>query len=182
MSENNELLAELSFTDLERAKVPITIGTDKYWMLEASVSDSNKFKGEMTKQIRFADGKPFSMGNPSGAEAVLLASCLFTAEEDGSKHGKLRLNNEGDPNPNYLVPEKKILRWGQRIFKPIVKRLRLISDLDEKEDDTEEGLVKRITELQASLDRIKEAKNNGEDETPETPAKNGQSATQVSSQ
>jgi hypothetical protein len=183
MSDSNDLLAELSFTDLERVKIPVSIGGEKYWMLEASVDDANKFLGEMSKQLRFGpDGKPFSIGNPSIAESYLLSKCLFTAKDNGTKHGELRLNKDGDPDTNYLVPQAKILKWPSKVFKPIIARLRIVSDLNEKEDDTEEGITKRISDLQNTLDRIKAAKSSGEDTSPETPAKNGQSATQVSSQ
>ena len=126
MSENleaqaaEELAAEMSF-DLERIVVPVTINAVKYKLHEADSATVMAHRDAIMKGVSLgAGGQPTGVkGSVSNSDLSLLCSCLHTVGGDGEEAEYVTLST--------------VQSWPNRVTGPLIKRLRLISGIDEPE-------------------------------------------------
>jgi hypothetical protein len=158
------------FDSLEPKEIPVTLAGKSYVLREASEGAASARQSAISASMKFGpDGNPTGVvGNIGDADAVLLAHCLYEADEDG----KIRLLPNGDPDPRYLVPAQKIRGWLSRVTKPLIAKLKEISDLGESEKDTPESIDEKIMRLREQRVKL---------ESEGTPEKNGRVATPTTS-
>jgi hypothetical protein len=151
---------EMNFESLEPRAVPIRVGGKVLFILrEASEGAGIEFQNASMKGSRLSpDGKTVELGPIANARSVLLAGCLYKADADGN----LRLNNQGDADPRFLVPAATIRSWKQEVVEELFEKCKAISPkLVAKE--TKETLEKNLADVQAKLAVL----SNGHAEKPE---------------
>jgi hypothetical protein len=140
----------MDLSDIVPVEIPVQYGGKHYILREASGQAIVEWQNAMFSAARLGpDGRPTSLDGAGNADMVLLALSLYEADEEG----KLRTNKLGYPDPRYLVPQSTIKAWPGRVQDRLLKRLRVISEMDEGEN--EETLTKRIEELQTRLNRVR---------------------------
>lgn len=141
------VLNEMQF-DLKPITVPITLGTEKFWLHEASEAAVIAYRNAGINGVQLnEDGKPSKITDVGSSDSVLLCQCFYMAAPDGTFPYK-----GGEPNPANLVPLERIRGLPSRVTKPIVARLKTISELDQ--DEEEEELLKKINELNRKLTKV----------------------------
>lgn len=168
----SDLLSEMLFTDLECAKIPVTIGKSKYIMTEASVAAVNKFKSKSLEGMKFENGKPVNITGVGDAETLLLSQCLYNADENGQLRMTKPVNDSSqEPDRRYLVPLQRIQNWPNQIQEKLVARLKSISNLGEEENEA--TLTKQMDEIVKKLQVLREAKKSSNGVLiQDTPTKN----------
>ena len=116
--------AEMRFDTLEPIEVPVTIGTDKdvdkYVLREADEQTASAYRNSQMQGAQMKGGViSFAGSNAASSQSLLLAGCLYYADEEGNR-------------TNRLVPRATIKQWPARIVKPLFETARRISDLQEQ--------------------------------------------------
>ncbi len=136
-------LDDIIFTDLKPIEIRVTIGDDKYVLVEASGAAACEWQNSLLRGTRLGpDGRPESLDGMADAEPKLVSLCLFRILSDGPQIGG-----------RVPVALTTIKGWPGRVQRLLYKKAREISQLDD--EDTEESLTRRIAELQLKLDKIK---------------------------
>jgi len=116
---------ELNLETLEPINVSVNLGGKKYLLKEASVDAVCRWKNAQLKETRLGpDGKAAAFGNIADADPFLLSLCLF------------EIDDKGKEKP---VPAMTVRSWPNRIQKPLMDKLRSISDLEEKAEVQKNG-------------------------------------------
>ena len=142
----------LNFDSLELIEVPVTIGDVKYVLREADEGAAKVYHNARLYGAKLDDGKVSGLPEDlAGVPSLVLSRCLF------------RLNEEGKPFPN-PVPLREFVGyrernvthkgWPARIVKPLFKRLKEISELDD--DETLESLQEQQDEINKKIAKLKE--------------------------
>lgn len=131
--------------DLEPTQIPVTVGGQKYILVEAS--------GAAAKAYRRASMKGVEMENDNEGnrtikkleamvevESLLVSLCLYTAPSDGSI--------------GVLVSQQIIEAWPARVQKGLFEKVKEISDLEEKDDLPE--LKKQLVRLQTRIAKLED--------------------------
>lgn len=171
MSESNQSvilppvsLEAMNFDDLAPVSVPVSVKKEKYLLTEASAGAAIAYDNAKMKAMRMADGKLVGFEGMYDADLVLLSSCLHRVDKGTGQ--VVTLN--GLPVP---TPVQVIRNWPDRVYKPLVARLKEISpELQDKE--TEETLEKQLEIIQTKLTdlrRKKEAAKPQDDEEDDGP-------------
>jgi hypothetical protein len=155
----------LVFDDITLVEIPVSIKGVKYVLREGTEGAVKARENVISAAMKFGpDGKPVGVvGNINDADTVLLANCLYEADEGG----RVRLMPSGDPDPRYLVSAQKIRNWPARVVKPLVEKLKEITQLNEAE--TKDSLDEKIMELREQRAKLEAAAQG-------SPEKNGQRA------
>lgn len=142
-------LVDLVFPDAKPREVPVSIEGRSYVLVEATEEDVTLYENTGARGLKFSNrGKLSGVDRASDARAVLLAACLKEVRSDGT-HG--------------AVAEAFIRGLPSRITKPIFTVLKEMSGIDdnreEEDPESERGLIEKIDDLQAQLDKLQSAKN-----------------------
>jgi len=114
---------ELNLETLEPINVSVNLGGKKYLLKEASVDAVCRWKNAQLKETRLGpDGKASAI--LPKADPFLLSLCLF------------EIDDKGKEKP---VPAMTVRSWPNRIQKPLMDKLRSISDLEEKAEVQKNG-------------------------------------------
>lgn len=149
---------EIDFGDLTPLEVPVRIQGKRCILREPSGAAVKAFNraslvgAEMTFDDKNDVRVMRNFGGMAGNESKLISQCLYWAGEDG----KLRLTPDGDADPAFLIPERKIDFWPHRI------KQRLFEQLEEmcpelSANETEEVLLKQRARIDAKLDKLRAA-------------------------
>lgn len=110
MSENNVL----DFDDLVPAEAKVKYRGRQYVLREASEGAAVRWRNAQLSQAKYDDSGRFaSVGDAADSEPLLVALCLYYADEAGA----LRVQANGDPDPRHLVQLEIIRSWPSRIVK-----------------------------------------------------------------
>lgn len=126
----------LDFPDVTPHEEPVTYGTDKYVLREATEHAAVQYRDMVLRAVKFTDGKMSSADGLSAVEPRLVSMCLFDLS------GK-----------NVSLPV--ILTWKPSVVKILHDRIKEVSGLDEKE--TKDQLEKRLADTQKQLADMAEA-------------------------
>jgi hypothetical protein len=155
MPDLNEIPSEVSFSDddLKPKCIPVTIGSMKCIMREASAEATISYKNGMMACTRLGpDGRPATINGLADLDPKLLSACLIQQLE----------GNKEKP-----VDIAVIRKWPDRVVQHLIKTLKKISPTLEEENETPESIQKEINRLSK---RKKELEDKGDS------AKNEQSA------
>lgn len=138
----------MEFADLETIKVPVTISTTKYLLIEASEDDARKYRNAATSAgkivFRENEDREVQPGNIGDLQSYLLSLCLHELDQNGVA---IR-----------TAPLVTIRSWPARVVKSLFARAKEISDLTEAPETLEE-LQKQIDRLTAKRDSLLAGKN-----------------------
>lgn len=158
----------MNFDSLELIEVPVTIGDVKYVLREADEGAAKAYHNARLHGAKVEDGKVAGLPiDLAGVPSLVLSRCIF------------RLNEDGKPFPDPVSLQEIVgykerngvvhKGWPARIVKPLFKKLKEISELDD-----DEGTLKELLEQRRELDeRIAKLENDA--------AKNEQSDTMTGS-
>ena len=144
-------LSEMVFdeADLTPVEVHVKVKGDPYVLREAGAGAAIAYNNAKMRAAKMEDGKLSGFDGVFEADIVLLGKCLHPVDK-GTRQVKLQPN--GDPHE---TDPKVIRRWLNRVYDPLVKRLKDISPgLEDKE--TRDTLIKQrenINKKLADLDR-----------------------------
>ena len=93
---------------------------------------------------KMSDGKISGIKGLPDTEPKLIAMCLFW-------------NCPGEEKHNKNVNEDKIKSWPQRVQKALYARVKQISEMNDVEDESLEGLYKQREELNAKIKELEES-------------------------
>lgn len=130
---------DLDFSSLAPIELPVKYAGRDYVLREASEADAAEWRNANARSARMQDGKVVGVDGIANSQALLVSRCLRDAAT-----GK-----------NVDVPT--IRTWVSRAVKRIFDKAVEISDLREK-PETEEELVKAISEAQEKLDLLRKGK------------------------
>lgn len=141
----------IEFDSLERVQVPVTLGKEKYILLEGSGDVAIKYRDAIMATInKMKDGKPDGgLKGIATVESYLLSLTLYKVTETG---GTMPMLGDGSPDPNYLVPQQVIRSWPNRIISMLYERAKQISGLN-LEDKAKELEGKTEEELKEMAER-----------------------------
>ena len=131
----DDYTSDMVFDSIEPIEIRITIAGKQYILREADDAAVTAYRNSQVRSARVVDGKFTGMGDVANSEPLLLSKCLF--EEAGRK----------------AVPLAEISKWRHRVTRPLIERLKKISDIDT--GDTIEGLEKRIATDQDKLNKLR---------------------------
>lgn len=131
---------------LERRSKRFRIDGKWYIAREATEDQVIRYKNDLARYPKLADGEIASMGAINDAEPFLVHLCLYE---------KVGENEERERN----VPIPIVRGWLARIVQPIIKWLREVSGLEE--DETEAGLTKQQKRVEKKLAKLREGKPTG---------------------
>lgn len=161
---------EFDFTALEPSEIPVKFRNKQYILTECSeghrsVWNDAKIQGLKVVQDQRGDRQQFSGISGGGRlRALLLSGCLREVKE----------NNDMGP----FVKEDSLKQWPAKVVNPLYRAALEMNELEE-EDDTEAGLIKQIADLQAKLQRMRDAEQavknalQGTERTFDTPENEG---------
>lgn len=153
----------LYFDDITSVEVPVSIGGKKYVLREADGDAACKYRNALLRSTKLGpDGRPSSIDGMADAEPLLVSLCLFEVYDD-----------KGQEKRRLVLPST-IRSWPARVLKALFKKVRDISDLEERE--TMEDLEKRIAEDNRKLALLNGSKV---ESVVEVAAKNAHSCTVV---
>lgn len=136
---------ELHFDDPIPKEVPVTIGSKKYVLCEATVEASKEFRNAGFAAARMVDGKIVGLNGLANAEPVLVSRCLYELyDSDG----------ETKRRP---VAMAEINRWPDRISSKLFDAIKMMSPA--LVEESAEALQKR----RDAIDEKLKALHNGED-------------------
>lgn len=119
---------QFDFSAVEPIKIPVKIGTNEYLLQEASEDAAARYRNKLAQGMRYSEGTLSRIDSIADADPLLLSCCLYS------------------PADKACVPLKIILQWPSRIVRPLVEKLKQISDLDTEEDPLKVA-------LKAAMDR-----------------------------
>jgi hypothetical protein len=141
----------LVFEDIALIEVPVTLGTKKCLLREASAEAANRYRTNVQKGMRMSnDTKMFEFGGGGEAIPQLLSDCLYEQYAD----------NAGKPLERRIIV-LEIQRLPDRVQEALFAKLKEITpslvakkaDLKELEKDKLD-LEKRIEELSSEEDTV----------------------------
>lgn len=138
MSSNKE---PMHFETLDPIQVPVTIGTKKYILQEASEAVAVKFNNARLEAARFNDGKLSSVKGAADVEPLLVHGCLFEV-----------MSKENEPLKLGFLAKGFIDGMKASIVRELYKRALEISGLEDK--DTIETIDKKIEQLQQQRSQL----------------------------
>lgn len=138
--------------DLTPHKEKVVMGRDIYWLHEALEEDVVKYNNARAKSARMVDGKVVGVDGAADIEPFLVSLCLYKATTDGSFP---YLPNGVDPDPKARVPLTWIRKQVGRVVSRLFNRIKAVSELD---DETEEGLIRQLKDLQDRLVALRKNK------------------------
>lgn len=161
VSKDNRVDLSLVFDneDLTPVFIDFSYGKENFRLKEPIEAAIIKYKDYIYTHSKLTeDGTPDSMGEVAGADAVLVACCLYrvTANGDGSQS-------------ETQVNEMWVRRQRPAFVRKVYAKIREIGGLDEEESP--EQLEKQIASLTKRLDRLRAKGNpvkNGQSDTPHT--------------
>ncbi len=121
--------ADIVFADPAPKSVNVTIAGDRYVLREATEDAHLAWDVARSAGARLEDGVLTGMGETPKADVLLLGKCLFRV---GGKDGRTQTQ----------VGEAVIRSWASRVVQPLVRRLKIISGIDEQE--TADQLRRRV--------------------------------------
>jgi hypothetical protein len=154
MSESNGVDIFVINT-LEPKQEKLKIAGKDFVLKEMTEDDYCKYQNKSSEGIVFNDGKVTAIKNAADTNPYLIHLCLYEVMEDG----KLK-----------RLDVTVIRKWSKTATEKLVERCRKLNDLD-NEEETEESLLKVITEAEEKLTKLREKGSN---------AKNLPGATSVS--
>lgn len=142
-------VVSLAFPDVRLREVPVAIGERSYVLVEATEEDVTLYENTTARGVKFsAKGKPSGLDRTAEGRSVLLASCLKEVRSDGT-HGQ--------------VAEAFVRSLPSRVTKALFKTLKDMSGIEDAKDEDEprdeRGLLDKIEQLQAEIDKLHAAKN-----------------------
>lgn len=152
-------IESMDFESLELIEVPVKIGDVKYVLHEADEGAAKAYQNARMRGAKLDDGKVSWQltEDLAGIPSMMLSLCLFRLTEEGKPFSSPVSLREitGYREGNGIVHKG----WPARIVKPVFKRLKDISELDD--DETLESLQEQQEELGNRIAKIKEetAKN-----------------------
>lgn len=149
---------EMIFDSVEPVEIKVTIKGEKYILREADEAAVVAYRNCQVRAARVVDGKFTGMGDIVNSEPLLLSKCLL--------YEKDRKN----------VPLEVINKWRHKVTKPLLERLKKISEIDT--GDTIEGLEKRLAEDQKKLAKLIAERDAKDPKAKETAAKKEHSDSQ----
>lgn len=154
------MVNELNFNDLTPIEVPVTLGSKKYVLREASEGTSCTFNAARLRGSEITRGNDGKMtvrqlGGAADLQPLLVSLCLYAVGPDN----KIVLLPNGDPDLKYLVPLATVRSWPARVVKPLFEKAKAISGLSE-EGETQKDLEERFAETAGRLVSMSE---NGRD-------------------
>lgn len=140
----------MRFDDLSPIEIPVSIKNTPYILREAGAGAAVAYENARLKAAKMNDGKLSGFDGMFDADLILLSMCLFQVDKGT---GQIITDN-GVPRS---TPVQTIRGWLDRVYKPLLVRLKAISpSLEEKE--TEETLVKQLENIQQKLDDLRKKK------------------------
>ena len=137
-SETKETEFVFETSDLE--SIPVTIGTDKYTLLEASGTATSAYKNSMMKDVVFNRGNISKIRNMADADYVLLASCLI-------RHKVLANDTVKDKQ----VPVEVVKKWKEKICKKLVDWIKKTSGIGTDESVNQIALKTILSRTDAPI-------------------------------
>lgn len=131
-------------------QVPVQMGNDWYALREASSSAEAKWRSSLTARARLEGTKVVGLGDISGLDTALLASCLYPAEVETDKEGKfvkfvaMDSQSLADTNPQVVGS------WPHRVVAPMVEWVKNTSGMNPRR--TKADIMKELRELQRQLE------------------------------
>lgn len=140
-------MLDFNSEDLTPHEETFTIGPRSFLIREADEAAIVKWRNSQVKASKLdqATGR-IIIGEVADSDPLLISLCLFEKTE---KDGKETLSP---------VPLSVITKWPNRVTKKILDRIKEISELNE--DDTEEGLTKRLAALSEKLLQLRTKREN----------------------
>lgn len=133
----------MDFDDLKPVEIPVKYRGARYLLLEGTEDAVRQYQNLIFKSTKLVDGKPSTVEGFADIESFLLSLCLVSVTVDPKTSMESR-------KPVSLADIRK---WPHKVIKPLVKRLKQISDLSRDNDDVD-SLKKRIAEDQERLDLL----------------------------
>lgn len=130
--------------DLTPIEVRVSIKGEDYILREAGAGAAIAWNNARMRAAKMNDGKLSGFDNMFDADLTLLSMCLHRIHR---KTGAVITDGQGNPAP---TPIQTIRGWLNRVYQPLVERLKAISPGLEKED-TPETLREQIKNLQEKL-------------------------------
>ena len=141
-----DLYTPIDFSELRIFNVPVTIGTEKYILNEATGEVYAKYRNASVKSARLSDkGKVVGIGDVADADYVLLAACMERVTDSG----------------NVAMTIAEVKAWPSRVSIKLIDRIKAISGIDD-EEDTVESLEEQIKDLQEKLAEMRQGKAKNE--------------------
>lgn len=125
-------MEEMSFESLDRIIVPITIGSRKFKLYDASEDAAVKFQNIASRAAKFTGGELSGIEGAANVEPLLVSMCLWEVK-DGQE---------------ISISEGEIRKWPSRVVKPIFDKARKISGMDDDRFKTVQDVDKEIGRLQ----------------------------------
>ena len=146
-----------------------------YWLRELSEEGHCAYMDAvLAGYVTGPDGKPRPAEGSAKIPSLLVSCCLYEADPDGER---LRILQDGRPDPEYLVPLHVVRGWPNRVVEPLASRIREMSDMVA---ETEGALRKAAVEAQDRLDRFLHSQS-GANGAAGDPAKNSRGSTTATS-
>ncbi len=165
MSSVRELIP-LDFDDAKPHYEPVSIGgVVKYFLHEALEGDAVVYHSARGRAAKMEDGKVVGVVDIGEVSPLLVSLCLYH-----SVNGEMPVLPDGSPDIRRRVTVGTIKKMPSKMIKKLFERAKLISELTDEDEETEESLVKDIDDRQKRLAKLREGKS-------ESAAKNGQEPT-----
>ena len=149
----------MDWTSLAPFQEPIKIVDKTYIIVEADGPAGDDFRAASLRGVEmvFDDDAGTrtvrKLEGISSVEALLISKCLYFADDTG----RLRLDAEGNPDKQFLVPAKIVQAWPNRLRKSLFEKIKEVSDLGERDDL--DSLIKQRNRLNAKIERIQSGKS-----------------------
>lgn len=122
-------------------EIPVEIDDQRYVLVTPSGKAVVEYKNYSTDRIQFVAGRPAGMKGVNGAEAALLANCMFKIGKDTKTGAETRTG----------ISEEEILAIRPySIVETLAAKAKQMGGI-EVEDNSREGILKQIAGLQARL-------------------------------
>lgn len=117
---------ELVFEVDTLIEIPVRIGSRNFILREADGETGVAYVNRQMNTMKVKDGKVAGLGNVAELGPFLLSRCLFEIIY-------------GEEHP---VAETEIRKWRNAVVTKLVERCKQISDIDQRDDEKTEGMVK----------------------------------------
>lgn len=146
---------EMNFDDLTPVEIPVRHSGKRYVLREATGDASSIYQNAVVKSAKLgADGKPVGFENVADTEPLLVSLCLYSLDGEG----RIRLDNDGNPDPRYRVPLKTVRGWPAKMIKQLYEKAVNISNL-RPQQETVETLEEKMAELRTRQEKLVEAED-----------------------
>lgn len=160
----SDIPATLDFGDLEPIRIPVRYRGVDYVLKEATNDAIVKYRNAVFKAARVGqDGKIAAWEGIADCEPLLVSMCLFKLVDKDGKGQPL------NPVQEVVVSLNAVRNFPNEMVTKLYETAKLISKVED--DDSEEGLVKRIQAMQKRLAEVRARRKQQEGDPMADPTK-----------